>query len=161
MSHGWDGPTWDSVLAVPLATCMILSKPLHPYLKNNTYLSFMVVVGITNNVFIVLDIVVTNITRNIQFWNSLEIDYPVFSFIDSFHLHVTWWWDSGKQWRVPLLGLAVGKAGTRMLCCPVRFPLSSATSHLFYFKQTKLIPKIANQIQTKKGKKLFLLCREP
>lgn len=55
------------MLAMPFATCMILSKSLHPYLKNNTYLSFKVVVGTTNNVSIVLDIVVIIITRNVEF----------------------------------------------------------------------------------------------
>lgn len=54
------------MLAMPFATCMILSKSLYPYLKNNTYLSFKVVAGTTNNVYST-DIVVTIIKRNVDF----------------------------------------------------------------------------------------------
>lgn len=53
------------MLAMPFATCMILSKSLYPYLKNNTYLSFKVVAGTTNNVY--STDIVTIIKRNVDF----------------------------------------------------------------------------------------------
>lgn len=57
--------------------------------------------GITTSIKYLIFVLaaVTIITRNTEIWNSVGVGYPIFSFIDVFHLHITWWRDMAKQWE--------------------------------------------------------------
>lgn len=80
------GPTWVSILALPLAIGMILSKLLHHYLKNKqTNKTSKITVGIRNNVFKVSDNCSCGCCYCHYHYKECRIlkffwDYPVFSF---------------------------------------------------------------------------------
>lgn len=149
------GLTWVSILALPLAIGMLLSKLLHHYLKNKQTklprllweLETMCLKYLIAALAVVVTVII--IKRNVEFWNSFEtIQFS--HFLHAFCLHITWGQEPVKQWEFLCWGSLEGKVETRILVsCPVRFPPPSATYHLLYFKKTKRIPNAANQIQTK------------
>lgn len=92
---GWTNPSFN--LGCTICYLYDTAQTVHPHLP--TYLSFRVVMGVTMSIkyLIAAIAVISIITRNVEFWNSWEVEYPMFSLVGAFYLHRTWQWDSGKQ----------------------------------------------------------------